>query len=382
MKKALGLVMAVAMTASAALATDLNVAVQTDTGLDTINVAAGVTVNYQVVGVLSDTANEGLALFGFDLVFDGGTLTQAEAPLSGPIANFVIPEGITNPAGFGGTDDVPGREGELVQIGGAQNTIKNDVGNAPYPMSAVVHTLLGHTEVVLATGSLTAPMTDGTYTLALTNLFANVIKEGENESGTFWAVEEAGVGTIENLTVEVGAPCIIVSTDPPNCEIDAAQSSAPDGSAPRGWNTIEFNFNACDLTGLAAEDFTVSVEPSGTAPTISDVVVAGDKVTLTLSGPIPTGSWTCFEFSGSMETKCIGWLPADVTGDKTAAPSDDILRVINCLNGDATCEMWQCDVDASGVCGPPDILRVIDLLNGAGVYDPWLNLSIPACPSE
>jgi hypothetical protein len=298
-----------------------------------------------------------------------------------PIANFVIPEGITNPAGFGGTTDVPGREGELVQVGGAQNTIKNTEGNAPYPVSDVVITGLGHTEIVLATGSLTAPMTEGTYTLALTNLFANVIKEGETESGTFWAVEEAGVGTVENLTVEVGGPCMIVGVDPPNCAIDALQPSMPDGTGSRGWDTVEFTFSNCDLSGLGAEDFVVSVEPSGTVPTIADVVVAGDVVTMTLNGPIPAGAWTCFEFSGSMESKCIGWLPGDVNGDNTSAPSD-ILRVIDCLNGVATCEMWQCDVDNSGVCSPPDILRVIDLLNGAGVYSEWLNVSIPACPSE
>ena len=381
MKTVLALTMAVALTGSAVLATDLNVAVQTDTGDPLVSVGQGETVNYRVVGVLSDTANEGLALFGFDLVFDGGPLTQADTPTEDPIANFVIPDGITNPAGFGGTVDVPGREGELVQIGGAQNTIKNDVGNAPYPISDVVITGLGYTEIVLATGSLTAPMTDGTYTLALTNLFANVIKEGENESGTFWAVEEAGAGTVENLTVEVGAPCMIVGVDPPNCAIDAVQPSMPDGSSPRGWDTIEFTFSGCNLAGLAAGDFAVSVEPSGTAPTIADVVVVGDVATVTLDGPIATGGWTCFEFSGSMETKCIGWLPADVTGDRTAAPSD-ILRVIDCLNGVAACEMWQCDVDNSGLCSPPDILRVIDLLNGAGVYSAWLNVSIPSCPSE
>lgn len=50
--------------------------------------------------------------------------------------------------------------------------------------------------------------------------------------------------------------------------------------------------------------------------------------------------------------------------------------VIDCINGVRTCEIWQCDVDRSGLCGPPDILRTIDLLNGSGKYIPWLNVSL------
>jgi hypothetical protein len=380
MKKLLALTLAVALCGPAAFATDLNVAVQTDTGDPAVSVAAGATVNYQVVGVLSDTANEGLALFGFDLVFDGGDLPQADTPTSGNMTHFVVPDGITNPAGFGGTTTVPGQEGDLVQVGGAQNTINNDIGNAPYPIGTVV-TGIGHTEVVLVTGSLTAPMMEGVYTLALQNLFANVIKEGESEAGTFWAVEEAGVGTIENLTITVGPGlCVIDSTMPPNCAIDARQPYLPDGTNPGGWDSIDITFTdtAC-ASGASAGDFTVSVLPAGTPPTITDVVVVGATATLVLDGPIPVGSWTCFDYNG--DQTCVGWLPADVNGDRTAAPPD-ILRVIDCLNAVATCEEWQCDADNSGVCGPPDILRVIDLLNGAGTYDSWLNVSLDACPSQ
>jgi hypothetical protein len=119
----------------------------------------GAAVNYRVVGVLSDTLNEGLALFGFDLVFDGGALAQATAPAG--MSSFVKTDGITNPAGFGGTTDVPGHVGELVQVGGGQNTIKNTVDNAPFPIGSVV-TLLGHVQVILAEGSLTAPTAPGT----------------------------------------------------------------------------------------------------------------------------------------------------------------------------------------------------------------------------
>lgn len=381
MRKLLGLAIAAALSGSTALATDLNVRVVSDTGQDMVTVLPGATVNYEVLGVLSsNTDNEGLALFGFDLVFDGGALAQTSTPGSGPIASFVIPEGITNPAGFGGTADVPGREGDLVQIGGGQNTIKNVPENAPYPIAEAVVTGIGHTEEVLAAGSLTAPDMEGTYTLSLTNLFANVIKLGETEDGTYWAVEEAGVGTIENLTIEVSA-CMIVSSGPPNCAIDGRQPSKPDGTEPAGWDSIDLTFSdASCLVGITPGDFSVSVHPAESPPTITDAVVDGATVTLVFDRLISTGKWTCVAHGET--TRCLGSLPADVSADRTSAPAD-ILYVIDCLNGVRTCEMWQCDVDRSNVCAPPDILRVIDLLNGAGVYDPWLNVSMEVtCPSE
>ena len=380
MRKLLGLAIAAALTGSTALATDLNVRVVSDTGLDMVTVPPGETVNYEVRGVLSsDTDNEGLGLFGFDLVFDGGALAQTSTPSSGPIASFVIPDGITNPAGFGGTATVPGREGDLVQVGGGLNTINNVENNAPYPTGGVV-TGIGHTEEVLAAGSLTAPDVEGTYTLSLSNLFANVIKLGESEDGTYWAVEEANVGTIENLTIEVSA-CMIVSTNPPDCAIDARQPSKPDGTEPAGWDSIDITFSGTLCVAASPGEFTVSVEPSGTPPAITDVVVDGAMATLVLDGAIPTEAWTCFEVTGTPMKTCFGYLPADVSADSTSAPAD-ILYLIDCLNGVRTCEMWQCDVDRSDMCGPPDILRVIDLLNGAGVYRSWLNVSIGACPSE
>lgn len=176
-------------------------------------------------------------------------------------------------------------------------------------------------------------------------------------------------------------PCGIASVFPPNCAVDARQPSTPTGSNPAGWNSIEITFSAesC-ITGATSSDFNVTLTPAGTAPTIADVVVVGNAATLVFNETIPTRAWTCIEHTGSGASTCIGSLPGDASGDRTSAPSD-ILRVIDCLNGVAFCELWQCDVDRSSVCGPPDILRVIDLLNGAGVYDRWLNLDLPACPS-
>ncbi len=193
---------------------------------------------------------------------------------------------------------------------------------------------------------------------------------------TDFVITEPGLVRELNL-----GPCGIASVFPPNCALDARQPSMPDGSNPGGWNSIEITFSAesC-VSGATSSDFNVTITPAGTAPTIADVVVVGSAATLVFNGIIPTRAWTCIEHTGCGASTCIGSLPGDVSGDHTSAPSD-ILRVIDCLNGVAFCESWQCDVDRSGVCGPPDILRVIDLLNGAGVYDSWLNIQLPACPS-
>jgi hypothetical protein len=93
-------------TASAAsYVTNINLRVKS-MGRSTIVVNPGATVHYRVMGELSDDANQGLALIGFDLDFEGGPLPQADEPTGeptgtceNPMINFDIPWGLTNPAG-------------------------------------------------------------------------------------------------------------------------------------------------------------------------------------------------------------------------------------------------------------------------------------------
>ncbi|UCC32536.1 MAG: hypothetical protein JSU86_09680 [Phycisphaerales bacterium] len=172
-----------------------------------------------------------------------------------------------------------------------------------------------------------------------------------------------------------GCELAIDWSEPPDGAIDARQPSKPDGSDPAGWDSINITMTGA-AGAIAADDFSLTVDPQGTAPDIADVSVDGNVVTLELAGFIPTGKWTQFTHDCSGTSVCLGYLPADVSNDRTSAPND-ILWVIDCINGVRTCEIWQCDADRNGVCGPPDIMRVIDLLNGAGVYDVWLNVSIP-----
>jgi hypothetical protein len=189
------------------VSTNLNVDLRSG-GSNAVTVGPGEEVSYELVGALSDDFNQGLALFGLNLVFDGGDLTPADTPTGvptpgcdNPMINFTIPWGITNPDGFGGTVI----NGDLIQVGGGQNTINNTPDNAPYPIGPVLTGVAQPTgcgPAVLVTGTLTAPAAEGTYALAVQELFANVIVEGTT-GDPFWATSAAGVGTITNLSITV-----------------------------------------------------------------------------------------------------------------------------------------------------------------------------------
>lgn len=194
----------------------LNTSVQKKTndgspGSSSINVMPGEVVEYQVRGELSpDSGHDGLALVGFNLSYSGGDLAQANTPAAPDgscataMGNFVKPHGITNPAGYGGTVI----NGDLVQVGGGQNTIKN-VDSADFPTGTVrtgVARSTGCGPAILATGSLTIPgdATNGqVYTLTLAELFANVISPGQDGSEEFWATIAATPGTSDPLTMTV-----------------------------------------------------------------------------------------------------------------------------------------------------------------------------------
>ena len=190
-----GSLLVVALAGSAA-ASDLDLAAQSG-GAASVEVFPGAAVPYEVVGELGDGRSEGLALVLFDLSFSGGPLGAADAPSTAPMESFASPLGLSNPAGFGGTP----AGGDLIQVGGGQNTIRNVF--APQPSgSVVVGVAQPGAPEVLVTGTLTAPAEPGTYVLSISNPIANVIRAGE--TGTpFWRVEAAGEGVLSPLEVIV-----------------------------------------------------------------------------------------------------------------------------------------------------------------------------------
>jgi hypothetical protein len=183
---------------AAGAVTDLNLSAESG-GRNAVLATPGAQVSYSIVGELSDTSSKGLAMVSFDLAFSGGPLTQCATPASNPMKNFASPLGLNNPAGYGGT--LVG--GTLVQVGGAQNTINNVFAAKPTG-SVLTDVAQNGSEIVLATGTLTAPTQCGTYTLTINNVMANVIRAGET-GNPFWAVDPAGVGDKLSLTVTVEA---------------------------------------------------------------------------------------------------------------------------------------------------------------------------------
>lgn len=181
---------------------NLNVTI-TSAGSATVNGQPGATLPYQVMAQLSNTSNDGLAGFTFDLDFSGGSLTPVGRPATGPTANFDRPMGMTNPGGYGGT--ISG--GRLLQVGGIQNTFKNTATGAAAPTGSVVENV-GHTATLLANGTVVVPNTPGIYSLTAINLIANALRQGETGAGTYWAVEPIGLGVVSPLTIVVGVPCM------------------------------------------------------------------------------------------------------------------------------------------------------------------------------
>lgn len=393
---------------SAALASDINVTVEaTDFGSSsaTVGTTCG-TLNYRVVAELGDNLNQGIALIGFDLVFDGGDLDPASPPLDGSMNSFVSPEGLNNPAGYGGTPD----SGNLLQVGGGANTIMNGqvpctvnadcpgtncvVGVcdpvAPFPVGTVVVGIgLPGSAQVVAEGTLNVPVAAGVYTLSATSVFANVITAATT-GVPFYATEAATPGTITplTLTVEVGAECgglSIAGSVPPNGAIDAREPhGVSDVNAVQGWDSIELIMSAAPVTAAVA-DFSLSeTGGDGVPPNITGVsVLAGTSVRLDFDAPIETNAWTVVTHIASGTHTCIGYLPADASQDGLSS-AGDITALINSLNlvPGFILPDYATDINRSDLTSGQDILRLIDLLNGAGDFDPWITQTLPAMPCE
>ncbi len=181
---------------------------------------------------------------------------------------------------------------------------------------------------------------------------------------------------VDGLTLDAGGASIAIqSSTPPNGAIDARQPSNINGTNPTGITSVVLHFNG-PTAGLVAGDFQVSTDPVGGTPSITQVNSNGNDATIVFNTFIPPGAWTRITHSVSATSTRIGYLPADVNGDRTAAPVD-ILAIIDSLNGVTPRPLYSTDADRSGVPNPADILRVIDLLNGADAFIVWNGRTLP-----
>jgi hypothetical protein len=176
--KKLVLLTAVALIASPAMATDITISTEmTSCWLERYPAV----LEFDIIGELTDTANDGLAAIGFDLnlAVNGAPVDLSTTDVlvtAGPDMGPFVPNwGLANPAGYGGTHV----GGDLVQIGGAQDTINNAGTVAPFPTGPVEEGI-GHTAVVLA--HVTITLTDNpdsgeanAYTFTVDQVFGNVM---------------------------------------------------------------------------------------------------------------------------------------------------------------------------------------------------------------
>ena len=154
-----------------------------------LTVAPGTTIDWTITAEVSNTPpgqNAGLALLHVDLRQDPANPANLDIPPADGVpttmTNFSRPAGISNPGedghdtGYIGVQRGPAGAMNLVQIGGAQNTL----GTAGVVMgtSADVVSAIGHGgAVILAQGSFTAPEAAGTYVFGLYEAAALVLDE-------------------------------------------------------------------------------------------------------------------------------------------------------------------------------------------------------------
>lgn len=365
-----GVLAAVGLAAASVYGTDLNVSVRSQ-GSNTVTVAPGAIVAYEVSGTLGDSLNEGLALVLFDLSFSGGDLAPGDTPVAPPMNNFALTLGITNPAGFGGTVI----NGDLIQVGGAQNTINNTEANAEFPVGSVIVDL-AQSELVLITGSLTAPVTPGDYTLALTNLASTVIKAGE-DGVPFWATETAGAGTIDNLTITVTAETIdpptvaaegsryIAVTPAPGDTPVALKVTSPTEQCLSKYVQIDPDLAALGIARLIdtpvyllpADWGTVHIGDAEMVPSVMYEVRAEAEGTGTLSAPIGDTTWAWGD-----------------TNNSATIDFDDIVCVLDGFAGLFTsCTFYGVDLRGqvpNGVVDFDDVVAALDAFASIPFADP------------
>lgn len=225
------------------------------------NVSAGATINWTIGFTASGGDNEGLALLVADLVQDEGNPATLDIPPAGSVpgamANFARPAGITNPAGYSGTQVGAAGARNLLQIGGGQNTF----GVAPPSGSGLgqsVNVVSGVGQsgaVTLASGSFTAPGTPGEYTFRLANVRANTLVD-RNNAPAFSPVSDALVdATAGTITFSVGGSSCVGDLDGDN-DVDLsdlavmlANYGTTSGAGPEDGDTD--SDGDVDLTDLA-----------------------------------------------------------------------------------------------------------------------------------
>lgn len=176
-------------------------------------------------------------------------------------------------------------------------------------------------------------------------------------------------------------------TQPKHCTIDAripflhTQPTQRQGITSLTWLFQDDPSSTED----EASDFEITQIPDAPPfdpPVISTVRWGNHFIILDFDRPVQPNRWTCIRHVASNTRRCVGFLPGDANGNRTAAPND-ILDIIDNLNSVRVppLQLYQCDIDRSDACDPKDILTEIDLLNGTNGFPIQNGRTLPPCPS-
>ena len=152
------------------------------------SVAPGATIDWTISATVSAGDNAGLALWVADLAQNAANPATLDIPIASSVpatmAKFSRPLGVTNPpeldptTGYTGVQRGTAGAKNLIQIGGGQNTFGEAMpAGTGIAENAVVDGGIGQggSPQLVASGSFSAPVTEGAYEFHLENMFANVI---------------------------------------------------------------------------------------------------------------------------------------------------------------------------------------------------------------
>ncbi|HNO79011.1 MAG TPA: hypothetical protein PKN33_13205 [Phycisphaerae bacterium] len=294
----------------------------------TTQVGCGPAVEVNIQGRIQNATDFGLALWSADLTdwpFSGQDITTLvlDSP-GGDIDQFKRNLGLTNPSGYGGTPI----DGDLIQIGGGQNTIGN-AGPTLFPIGTVVTNIANGSEwVTLATGTIDTNFQLADLQINIESAFASTLA---TDVGPVYAVSPADVVIVgPGLTVWLpGAP------DFGFTDVYSVANHDPNGSFPGGQLAIPIDpSDNAEIKNL--------IEPRQFGATGSNIVIRVDFSEAVVSGAVtsdppltgltafPNGNSLMITFDNPDNGVCYHF---DITG--TEIQVDGTIDESNCLVGDA-----------------------------------------------
>lgn len=374
------------------MADTLELRVVGDSDASTVDGSGGA-VNVFIQGRIQGATDFGLALWGANLSDQGaGGADVTSAVLDSPggdIDQFKKNLGLTNPAGYGGT----AIGGNLIQIGGGQNTIGNS-GPTLFPVGTVATDVAnGAAWVNLASGTYNASGEGDDVVLTLDTGFANTLAAN---SGPVFPVNAATVTIVSALTIEVGGGGPLDFTGVASVADHAASGSFPGGAldvpidAGAGAAKADLieprQFSAAAVPGLGlsarvdfAEAIAVGAVTSNPALTGLTATPNGNSLDITFDAPT-NGDCVTFDISGTEA----------VSGNVVGGGSADVDFCICYNEGDANRNGITDTLDLGTIAAPANLFETMDSgtivgnwpdLNRTGVIDTF-DLSVIVAPAN